>query len=162
MPWNYGLSRAASLLFLEHRNLSTKFPILHLLKASCCCFLDSVYQTPSSQRHCQEAELYSQISRMLWTFQAVSSLPNLFPSSLKAILPSQIQPTHFPLHSHSLYSTNFTKPSSIMRFRLLTQKPSFLLPTSHIPSLRQWSQNQILTWIGKGKGKNTMWSLKLC
>lgn len=48
-----------------------------------------------------------------------------------------------------------------MGFRFLKQKTSFVVPTSHIPSLRQWSQNQILTWLGKEKGKNTMQSLKL-
>lgn len=48
-----------------------------------------------------------------------------------------------------------------MRFRFLKQKTSFVVPTSHIPSLRQWFQNQTLTWLGKEKGKNTMQSLKL-
>ena len=88
-------------------------------------------------------------------------LAYLFSSSFKAILPSEIQPRHFPLYSHSLCCTNFTKPSSIMRFRFLKQKTSFVVPTSHIPSLGQWFQNQTLTWLGKEKGKNTMQSLKL-
>lgn len=34
---------------------------------------------------------------------------------------------------HIVYSTNFTNPSSIMRFRFLKQKPSFVLPPGHIP-----------------------------
>lgn len=124
--WSF---RAASLTFLEHRNLSTKFPISHLLKASWSYFLDSILPNPILSStlpggKVEHADLHDTMDLLgfLSPTQSIS-----FWSQSKSSFKYSAKTLSF-----ALTSIGFHK-SSIMRFKFLKQKPSFILPPGHIP-----------------------------
>lgn len=131
MQKHYYLSGATSLPFLKHTNMSTKLPIPQLLNVSWSYLLIASYKIlptkviARKQNGTLRPLKYHKLHRL-------SLLCSIYFFLVSSNSPFNIQPRHPPLYPRLLYFINCTNPSSIMRFRFLKQKSSFVLPPSHI------------------------------
>ena len=125
MPCCYGLSDTVSLPFLEHKNLSTKFPI-----PSRSCFLKSVLPSPTLSRAWPGSRVNTQIFRIHGHARLPPPCPLFFfPISRQFFLHISSQDT---LHSHGFYFTDFTNlnPLADLDFSNKSQVLCFYLATS--------------------------------